>query len=420
MAIYRITRTTSPNLAPASGSLVPGQLAVEMATQPNPRLWVGVPTNIDPTGRRLLVSGSGGGGGGGIPDAPTDGQIYGRNGEAESWVPVLPLSGGTLQGQIALNNIATIPMEPTPLEQIGGFLGFPVSMTAPATPNVGDLWFNTNLGQLEVWNGTAWVPQTEGYIPVSGGSMTGNLILDGPPSNASNPNQAATRGYVDELITGSLQYLGTINGTTGIVTYNASTGIIATYLVDPTTVKDSYVICTVAGIIPSSSPFLAGQQLNVGDWVVSDGTAWFVILVSGTAVLATNVGVAPPVLGATNAQIALQALLANFNLYAPNASPSLTGIPTCPTPPVSDHSLEIANTAWVNAAIALALQSVGGNVDNVLMIGDLQGAVSIAGSGDFFDQLSLSVDSSGSSASTLPNFITSVQLTSPDATSSVG
>lgn len=419
MAIYRITRTSSPNLAPAAGSLVPGQLAVEMATQPSPRLWVGVPVNIDPTGRRLLVSGSGGGGGG-IPDAPTDGQIYGRNGEAESWVPVLPLAGGTMQGAINLNNVATTPVEPVRLDQLGGLLGFPVSMTAPTTPVVGQLWFNTNTGQLEVWNGTAWVPQTGGYIPVSGGSMTGNLILDGPPSNASPPNQAATRGYVDDLITGSLQYLGTISGATGIVTYNVSTGITATYLVDPTTVKDSYVICTVAGIIPSSSPFLAGQQLNVGDWVVSDGTAWFVILVSGTAVLAINVGVAPPVLGATNAQIALQALLSNFNLYAPNASPSLTGLPTCPTPPIGDHSLEIANTAWVNAAIALALQTVGGNVDNILMIGDLQGAESIAGSGDFFDQVSLSQDATGSSASTLPNFVTSVQLTSPDANSTVG
>lgn len=47
----QIRRTPTPN-APPSG-LLEGQLAVEMASTP-PALWVGVPTAIDPSGRRLL------------------------------------------------------------------------------------------------------------------------------------------------------------------------------------------------------------------------------------------------------------------------------------------------------------------------------------------------------------------------------
>jgi hypothetical protein len=416
MAIYRVTRTSTPNLAPASGTLVPGQLAVEMATQPNPRLWVGVPTNIDPTGRRLIVSTTGGGGGG-IPDAPTDGAIYGRDGETETWVQVLPLTGGTMQGPLVLNGDASLAMQALPLGQVASFLGFPVQPTAPNTPDVGDLWFNSNTGQLEQWNGTAWVPATAGFLPISGGAMTGNLILDGPPSEGGNPDQAATRGYVDSRITGSVQFIGTIDAQSGVVTYTVSSGITGTVLVDPTTVKDTYVICSVSGTLPATYPFLPGQAMQVGDWVISDGTDWFLIQVSGEVVLASEVSVAPSVLGATDVQTALEALLANFTLYAPLASPSLEGIPTTPTPPVNDHSLQIANTSWVQAMIAQALLTPGGNVDNVLMIGDITGAESIAGSGDFFDQLSLSGDSSGSSASTLPNYITAVSLTSPDASS---
>jgi len=48
----QIRRTRTPNLAPTG--LLPGQLAVEMASDPI-RLWVGVPTNIHPSGRLLIA-----------------------------------------------------------------------------------------------------------------------------------------------------------------------------------------------------------------------------------------------------------------------------------------------------------------------------------------------------------------------------
>jgi hypothetical protein len=377
-----------------------------MATQPNPRLWVGVPTTIDATGRRLVVP-STGGGGGGIPDAPTDGQIYGRDGESELWEPVLPLSGGTMQGMLTLNGNATAAMEPVALLQLSEILGFPVQPTAPTTPDEGDLWFNTNTGQLEYWNGSAWVPATGGFLPISGGTMTGNLILDGPPSNASDPNQAATRGYVDDFVAGAMQFIGTIDATTGVVTYTQSSGIFATYLVDPATIKDSYVICAVSGTIPPASPYLVGTTMQVGDWVISDGTEYLLILVSGQEVLAEEVSVSPTVLGADNVQAALIALLGNFGLYAPLITPHLQGIPTTPTPPTGDYSLQIANTAWVTTAISIALESGTGDISSVLFIGNILGAAT-APSGDFFDQITLQGDTSGGSPSYAPAFIDSI------------
>jgi hypothetical protein len=411
MAIYRLTRTSQPNLAPASGSLVPGQLAVEMATQPNPRLWVGVPTNIDPTGRRLVVSAGGGGGGGGIPEAPTDGQIYGRDGETQLWEPVLPLSGGVMQGLLVLNGDATAAMDALPLGQAASLLGIgTVGPTAPTNPTEGETWFNTNTGQLLVWNGTQWVA-SQGFLSLGGGTMTGNLILDGPPSSASNPNQAATMGYVNSLITGALQFIGTIDGATGVVTYTESSAVIGSVLVNPSTVKDSFIICAVSGTIPSSSPYLAGTSINVGDWVISDGTEWYTISVVGEEVLAEDVAVSPTILGADNVQAALTALLNNFTLYAPLTSAALQGTPTTTTPPVGDYSLRIANTAWVEVQIQTALQEAAGNLDAILLIGELVGAdMSIQGTGEFFDDITFQGDSTGTSGSTSPNYITSVVI----------
>lgn len=421
MAIYRVTRTSQPGLAPASGSLVPGQLAVEMATQPNPRLWVGVPTNIDPTGRRMIVSGGGGGGGGGIPEAPTDGQLYGRNGENQQWMPALPITGGTLLGPLQLSGPTTNLLGALPLEQVGTILGFTGGPQLPTTPVEGELFYNTSTGQLEVWNGTAWV-QAPGFLALSGGSMVGNLILDGPPSEAGDPNQAATRGYVDEHITGAVQFIGTLNAQSGVVTYTQSSGINdvtppaepPTGLVPPAQAKDDYIIVAVSGTMPASSPYLPNVPMQVGDWVISDGTQWYLIQVSGEEVLAENVAVTPTILGQGNVQAALNALLLNFNNYAPIVSPGLQGVPTTPTPPTNDHSQQIANTGWVLAQIALAAGGTG-DISQVLFLGDLNGSAN-AGTGNFFDQLTLEGDSTGSNPSTLPNYIDSIELTG-DATS---
>jgi parallel beta-helix repeat protein len=59
---------------------------------------------IGTTWRALGVT-AGAGAGAGIPEAPTDGQTYGRDGLTAAWNPVLPLAGGTMTGP--LNYTAT-------------------------------------------------------------------------------------------------------------------------------------------------------------------------------------------------------------------------------------------------------------------------------------------------------------------------
>jgi hypothetical protein len=64
------------------------------------------------------------------------------------------------------------------------------------------------------------------------------------------------------------------------------------------------VICDVAGAIPSGPA--AGIKMGVGDWLISDGTNWIHLAVGGAVTTASQVGVAPPVFGATNVQTALE------------------------------------------------------------------------------------------------------------------
>lgn len=275
----------------------------------------------------LVTDGLGGlewiaGGGGVFPEAPTDGRIYGRDGLTESWVPVLPLSGGDITGNLNVNgtlsyngdNVVTdapydgllytrsngtwviLPWTWPEGPGGGGGGGFP---EAPPT----GLIYGRN-GQS-----ASWVP----VLPISGGTMLGPLVLNGPPVPGGDPNQAATMGYVNGLITGALQFIGTMDAsvTPQVVTYTASSGLPTGPLVPPNTVQDRYVIVTVGGTLTAPT-YLAGTVVTPGDWLISDGSAWNVVSVAagGTeTIFASGVIVTPPVNGQDNVQSALTSLL---------------------------------------------------------------------------------------------------------------
>lgn len=91
--------------------------------------------------------------------------------------------------------------------------------TAPSSPVLGQLWqdISQTPGELKMWDGSNWVrvdPQgitqtaadirylqianaAATYLPLSGGTLTGNLNLVGVPTST---NMAATKGYVDTQI----------------------------------------------------------------------------------------------------------------------------------------------------------------------------------------------------------------------------
>src|SRR5215475_7733906 len=133
-----------------------------------------------------------------FPEAPTDGQIYGRNGQTESWAPVLPLSGGTIWGDVTFSGNVDFTGTVS-LNGIGLVADAPADGRLYVRGNESWIilpWWDTDLvaeapdtGMIYGRNGQTkcWEP----VIPLSGNlnnPMTGPLILSGPPSAGSPPN----------------------------------------------------------------------------------------------------------------------------------------------------------------------------------------------------------------------------------------
>ena len=96
-----------------------------------------------------------------VPEAPNDGQLYGRKNSA--WVPI---------------DISSIPSTVT------------ISLTPPVSPIVGSLWFDSSSAQVYVWyddgNSRQWVPVVN--QAGAGGSVSGSSA----PANTSPPAVTGT------------------------------------------------------------------------------------------------------------------------------------------------------------------------------------------------------------------------------------
>lgn len=143
-----------------------------------------------------------------VPSAPYNGQLWV---DTTTNPPVLKVYNGasfTVVSFLPGSSVATSP-----------------SSTAPSSPVLGQLWLDTSQtpDELKVYDGAAFVrvdpqgiTQTAGdgrylqldaasgsptsavsYLRLTGGTLTGDLTLNGVPSTA---NMASTKGYVDDEI----------------------------------------------------------------------------------------------------------------------------------------------------------------------------------------------------------------------------
>jgi hypothetical protein len=319
-----------------------------------------------------------------VPEAPTDGQVYGRQGSTTAWLPTLPLTGGTLSGGLGFGS--TLAGSVTDLSK----------HIALFSTNYG---FNITSGSLNV--------VTSGVNVVTFSASTifrAPIVIDGATTgywrgtyyrtSGNNrwllaANQAAETGsdtgsdfslwrYGD---TGTTVVALSVSRATGVVTFSAIPVSVTPATADSSTAvattafvkAQSYVTggpylpltggtlsggltvtgtSTLTGAATAPTPSAADNSTNIATtaWTrtyapaAGSGNITTVGTITTGTWQATAVAVAFGGTGATTAPTALTNLGA-----APLASPTFTGTPAAPTPAVGTNSTQIATTAFVLA-----------------------------------------------------------------------
>lgn len=212
------------------------------------------------------AGGGGGGGGGGIPDAPNDGQFYGRL--SQTW-------------SLANINCGAWPVGASPLPNIQLFHS--TTTGAPPLLNQGELAVCVSPSYTKMWLGDGSTnrlifstdlndPSLAGqaFLKLSGGTMIGPIETITP----INPQDATNKTYVDSLIAGLKLFMGTWQVAANVPNLSS-----------PTESAGNYYICvtanpTVPEIAPSI-PGIAGQTINNGDMIIWNGNAYQFDLVRG-------------------------------------------------------------------------------------------------------------------------------------------
>jgi hypothetical protein len=116
---------------------------------------------------------------------------------------------GTVAGSIsnvnavgsAISDVSTVASNLTDVQSFANT--YRIGATDPTTSlDTGDLFYNTTSSTLKVYTGSGWeqgVTAGSGFLPLSGGTLTGGLTLSGDPSTNL---QAATKQYVDNEVAG--------------------------------------------------------------------------------------------------------------------------------------------------------------------------------------------------------------------------
>jgi hypothetical protein len=174
---------------------------------------------------------------------------------------------------------------------------------------------------------------------------------------AINELQAAVAGLAKQS-----EYVGSFNGSTGFIDWTTISGITdgVSTLPAPATANIGWqLICSVEGTNPSGLP--AGVY-HVGDWLLSDGTAWNHLAFGGiTAATASQVGVSPSVAGGSNVQAALTGL---DNAKIAKAGDSMSGFLTLsgnPTAVLHAAPKQYVDTAVAGATVKTASPELSGN-----------------------------------------------------------
>ena len=141
--------------------------------------------------------------------------------------------------------------------EIGGGGGVTISDLAPSTPADGDLWWNSVDGQMYVYydDGTSsqWVVANSfagstAYLPLTGGTLSGNLVITGTASVGST-----------FAVTGATTLSSTL-GVTGTATFNGTMSATGNAYMQIDTLTDGATITPDFGVGNNFSVTLGGNR----------------------------------------------------------------------------------------------------------------------------------------------------------------
>lgn len=286
--------------------------------------WVSGGTALTNNSRILIAVVSGNR----VPESPTDGAIYGRQGSTTSWQPVLPLTGGTLSGALVINGLASCTTPPltdnttsiatTAFIKAQGYLSGNQTITlsgdtsgsgttsivttlATVNPNVGTFQGivvtakGLVVGAVNMNYLTAATAAST-YAPLNAPVFTGDARAVTPPT-ADNDTSIATTAYVKAQ--------GYIAGNQTITLSGDTTGSGATSIATTTTALRGITISTTA---PTTNQFL---QYNGSQWApatVSGGAGGTVTSISA----GTGITLSPsPITGTGSVALTVPVSVAN-------------------------------------------------------------------------------------------------------------
>ena len=218
-AQLKIHRTATPNKPPSA--LVPGELSVEMAAPT--RLWVGVPTALDPSGRKLLIDTSATSAGGATisdtpPATPSHGQFWWESDTGTLW---LFYNDGTSSQWVQASSSAVLAESITYTPQT-----LTVPQQTQARANIYAAPFDAMAYHGIQYNGDMRVSQENGSAvvtsgpPVDGFYWTGGGVVratlqqdtDAPPGHNNSIKLTVTTGMPSPTADDSLMIYHNIEG----------------------------------------------------------------------------------------------------------------------------------------------------------------------------------------------------------------
>jgi len=230
--------------------------------------------------------------------------------------------------------------------------------TAPLTPIVGQLWYNTSDGGLYVRTLTnTWEAfVTEAYVDAQKISPAFTGIPTAPTASSTNSStQLATTAFV-QAQKASPSFTGVPTAPT------APSGNSTTQIATTAFVQSAIGDINLTQYAPINNPTFTGTPFAPGPGIDSDNlqiaTTGFVQSQKVSPVF-TGIPRAPTAASSTaNTQIATTAFVTNavsnvdLSVYAPKASPTFTGTPLAPTAGAGTNTTQLATTAFVTNAVS--------------------------------------------------------------------